>query len=183
MYALRTNIASDRYHRRTVFPICDPPAKAAHVQDLTVRSQHERQADVLTHAQIWSAIDRVAARAGLSASGLARRAGLDPTTFNKSKRTRQGRARWPSTESIARALAAANTPLDAFMVLIEPSSGGAEAGADALDQTYFYKNNLNWFAENDRGAILGGPFQTYDGLLRWVVEKEFGRARRRGLTA
>ena len=41
---------------------------------------------MLTHAQVWSAIDRLAARAGLSASGLAKRAGLDPTTFNKSKR-------------------------------------------------------------------------------------------------
>ena len=30
---------------------------------------------MLTHAQVWSAIDRLAARAGLSASGLARRAG------------------------------------------------------------------------------------------------------------
>ena len=60
---------------------------------------------MLTHAQIWSAIDRLAARAGLTASGLARRAGLDPTTFNKSKRmTAAGRARWPSTESIAKAL-------------------------------------------------------------------------------
>jgi phage repressor protein C with HTH and peptisase S24 domain len=51
---------------------------------------------MLTHAQVWSAIDRLAARAGLSASGLARRAGLDPTTFNKSKRvTPLGRERWP----------------------------------------------------------------------------------------
>ena len=50
---------------------------------------------MLTHAQVWSAIDRLAARAGLSASGLARRAGLDPTTFNKSKRiTAQGRRRY-----------------------------------------------------------------------------------------
>ena len=62
---------------------------------------------MLTHAQIWSAIDRLAARAGLSASGLAKRASLDPTTFNKSKRiTPEGRARWPSTESIAKALSA-----------------------------------------------------------------------------
>jgi len=57
---------------------------------------------MLTHAQIWMAIDRLAARAKLSASGLAKRAGLDPTTFNKSKRiTPDGRARWPSTESVA----------------------------------------------------------------------------------
>ena len=79
---------------------------------------------MLTHAQVWSAIDRLAARAGLSASGLARRAGLDPTTFNKSKRvTPQGRERWPSTESIAKALTATGTPVETFVALIEPSSG------------------------------------------------------------
>ncbi len=95
---------------------------------------------MLTHAQVWSAIDRLAARAGLSASGLARRAGLDPTTFNKSKRiTPEGRARWPSTESIAKALSATGTPLDVFVALVNsgggpatrpvPLLGFAEAGA------------------------------------------------------
>ena len=44
------------------------------------------QRAMLTHADIWNAVDRLAARAGLSASGLAKKAGLDPTTFNKSKR-------------------------------------------------------------------------------------------------
>jgi phage repressor protein C with HTH and peptisase S24 domain len=79
---------------------------------------------MLTHAQVWSAIDRLAARAGLSASGLARRAGLDPTTFNKSKRvTPQGRTRWPSTESIAKALIATGTPFDIFVGLTEQSDG------------------------------------------------------------
>ena len=87
---------------------------------------------MLTHAQVWSAIDRLAARTGLSASGLARRAGLDPTTFNKSKRiTPQGRARWPSTESIAKALTATGTPFDIFVTLIE-QSGGAAARAVPL---------------------------------------------------
>lgn len=96
---------------------------------------------MLTHAQVWSAIDRLAARAGLSASGLARRAGLDPTTFNKSKRiTASGRARWPSTESISKALAATGTGIEAFVALIQgdkagvptrsvPLLGFAEAGA------------------------------------------------------
>src|SRR6202171_3001249 len=96
---------------------------------------------MLTHAQVWSAIDRLAARAGLSASGLARRAGLDPTTFNKSKRiTASGRARWPSTESISKALAATGTSIEAFVGLIQgdkagtptrgvPLLGFAEAGA------------------------------------------------------
>jgi phage repressor protein C with HTH and peptisase S24 domain len=88
---------------------------------------------MLTHGQVWSAIDRLAARAGLSASGLARRAGLDPTTFNKSKRiTPAGRARWPSTESIAKALAATGTPFDTFVALIEPRGGGAARAVPLL---------------------------------------------------
>src|SRR3979411_3115369 len=74
---------------------------------------------VLTHGQIWTALDRLAERAGLSASGLAKRSGLDPTTFNKSKRiTADGRERWPSTESVAKALAATNSSIDTFVQLI-----------------------------------------------------------------
>jgi phage repressor protein C with HTH and peptisase S24 domain len=74
---------------------------------------------MLTHAQLWTALDRLAARAGLSASGLAKAAGLDPTSFNKSKRiTPEGRERWPSTESVAKALTATNTRVDAFVQLI-----------------------------------------------------------------
>jgi phage repressor protein C with HTH and peptisase S24 domain len=95
---------------------------------------------MLTHAQIWSAIDRLAARAGLSASGLAKRAGLDPTTFNKSKRiTPEGRARWPSTESVSKSLAATGVTIEQFVALISDSArppaeavpliGFAEAGA------------------------------------------------------
>jgi phage repressor protein C with HTH and peptisase S24 domain len=95
---------------------------------------------MLTHAQIWSALDRLAARSGLSASGLAKKAGLDPTTFNKSKRiTPDGRPRWPSTESVAKSLAATGTSIDTFVTLIEdnarpvaravPLIGFAEAGS------------------------------------------------------
>lgn len=77
----------------------------------------------LTHAQVWSALDRLAAHAGLSVSGLAKRAGLDPTTFNKSKRvTPDGRARWPSTESIAKALGATGTSFATFVQLTEDGS-------------------------------------------------------------
>jgi phage repressor protein C with HTH and peptisase S24 domain len=85
---------------------------------------------MLTHAQIWTALDRLAALAGLSPSGLAKKAGLDPTTFNKSKRiTRDGRARWPSTESVAKALAATGTAIDIFVQLIE------ETGPSAIKKT------------------------------------------------
>jgi len=80
---------------------------------------------MLTHAQIWNALDRLAERAGLSASGLAKRAGLDPTTFNRSKRiTSDGRPRWPSTESVSKALAATGSSIDSFVQLITDRSGG-----------------------------------------------------------
>ncbi|GMO12415.1 MULTISPECIES: S24 family peptidase [Bradyrhizobium] len=79
---------------------------------------------ILTHDQIWVALDRLAARAGLSPSGLAKRAGLDPTTFNRSKRvTSDGRERWPSTESIAKALAAADASIESFARLIDDEAG------------------------------------------------------------
>jgi phage repressor protein C with HTH and peptisase S24 domain len=94
---------------------------------------------MLTHTKIWTALDRLAARSGLSPSGLAKRAGLDATTFNKSKRiTSDGRERWPSTESIAKALAATGTAVDTFVRLVEevpqrvqtvPLLGFAEAGS------------------------------------------------------
>jgi phage repressor protein C with HTH and peptisase S24 domain len=81
---------------------------------------------MLTHAQVWTALDRLAAHAGLTPSGLAKRSGLDPTTFNKSKRiTPDGRARWPSTESVAKALAATGATIDTFVQLIEEAEGSA----------------------------------------------------------
>ena len=97
----------------------------------------------MNHAQIWRAIDALAARKGMTASGLARAAGLDPTTFNKSKRQApDGKARWPSTESITRALAAAETNWDEFAALLAGRSGAsgraipivgmARAGADGF---------------------------------------------------
>lgn len=74
---------------------------------------------MLNHSQIWNAIDALAELHGLSPSGLARRAGLDSTTFNRSKRTSaDGRKRWPSTESIAKALEATGASLDTFMALV-----------------------------------------------------------------
>ena len=81
---------------------------------------------MLSHSQVWAALDRLATRAGLSPSGLARKSGLDPTTFNKSKRiTPEGRARWPSTESIAKALAATGTSFNLFVGLIDQNGGAA----------------------------------------------------------
>src|SRR6185437_1702713 len=73
----------------------------------------------MKHEDIWRALDPLAAERGLSASGLAKRAGLDPTTFNPSKRRMpDGRARWPGTESIAKVLDATGASMEAFTALI-----------------------------------------------------------------
>jgi phage repressor protein C with HTH and peptisase S24 domain len=89
---------------------------------------------MLTHAQIWTALDRLAARAGLSPSGLARKAGLDPTTFNRSKRmTPEGRSRWPSTESLAKSLAATGTSMETFVQLIDDPDRSGSHGVPILD--------------------------------------------------
>ncbi|SCB57606.1 Phage repressor protein C, contains Cro/C1-type HTH and peptisase s24 domains [Rhizobium aethiopicum] len=85
---------------------------------------------MLSHEQIWEAIDRLAARHELTPSGLARRAGLDPTSFNKSKRlSPDGRLRWPSTESIAKVLDATGASMEQFLAFLRPdaSSSGQSA--------------------------------------------------------
>jgi phage repressor protein C with HTH and peptisase S24 domain len=78
---------------------------------------------MLSHEQIWGAIDRLAERHELTPSGLARRAGLDPTSFNKSKRlSADGRLRWPSTESIAKVLGATGATMEQFMGFMRPAN-------------------------------------------------------------
>ncbi|QDG78824.1 helix-turn-helix transcriptional regulator [Labrenzia sp. PHM005] len=75
---------------------------------------------MLSHEKVWAAIDALASHNGLSPSGLARRAGLDPTTFNRSKRVAgDGRPRWPSTESLAKILEATGEGLKSFAARVE----------------------------------------------------------------
>jgi phage repressor protein C with HTH and peptisase S24 domain len=111
---------------------------------------------MLKHAQVWRAIDRLAQEYGFSASGLARRAGLDPTTFNKSKRTtREGKLRWPSTESVAKILAATGATLGEFVSYMEegpeggvfrnvPLIGLAQAGSDGYFDDAGYPTGGGW---------------------------------------
>ena len=83
---------------------------------------------MLSHERVWAAIDAWPTRYSLSASGLAKRAGLDSTAFNKSKRlSADGRPRWPSTESLAKIIEATDSSLDEFFALIEgkPTGSGA----------------------------------------------------------
>jgi phage repressor protein C with HTH and peptisase S24 domain len=81
---------------------------------------------MFSHKQVWAAIDTIAERYGFSASGLAKKSGLDPTSFNPSKRTGpDGRPRWPTMESIARVLNAAGAPVEEFMDLLSGRKGQA----------------------------------------------------------
>ena len=80
---------------------------------------------MFTHNQVWHAIDVIAERSGLSASALAKRAGLDSTSFNKSKRIGpDGRQRWPTTESMAKVLAATDTSVAEFTALLDGAGAG-----------------------------------------------------------
>lgn len=70
---------------------------------------------MFSHHDIWNALDRLAQNLSTSPSGLARQAGLDPTTFNKSKRrSSSGKDRWPSTESLAKVLATVGMSFEDF---------------------------------------------------------------------
>src|SRR3546814_5299602 len=111
---------------------------------------------MLRHADIWKSFDLLAAKHGLSASGLARRAGLDPTTFNKSKRVGpDGRLRWPSTESVSKILEATGEPMGGFLALIGerarrglarkvPLLGYAQAGAAGYFDDAGYPAGIAW---------------------------------------
>ncbi len=109
---------------------------------------------MLRHPDLWRGIDRLAEKHRMSVSGLARAAGLDPTTFNKSKRiSKEGKPRWPNGESLSRILGATGESLAGFVTLVDeletpifarriPVIGYAQAG----DQGYF----------DDAGYPVGG---------------------------
>jgi phage repressor protein C with HTH and peptisase S24 domain len=81
-------------------------------------------AKMFSHKQVWAAIDTIAERYGFSASGLAKKSGLDPTSFNPSKRNGpDGRPRWPTTESIANLLEAAGASVEEFADLLSGRKG------------------------------------------------------------
>jgi phage repressor protein C with HTH and peptisase S24 domain len=68
---------------------------------------------VMNHSEVWGMIDEFASYNSKSVSGLAKLAGLDATTFNKSKRfTKEGQERWPSTHSVSKIMTATNCTLN-----------------------------------------------------------------------
>jgi phage repressor protein C with HTH and peptisase S24 domain len=114
---------------------------------------------MLSHRAIWDAIDSLAGRHGFTPSGLAKRAGLDATAFNRSKRvSRDGRERWPSTESIAKLLEATGESIDVFLAnggaflqtgtaargATVPLLGFAQAGADGFFDAAGFPAGVGW---------------------------------------
>jgi phage repressor protein C with HTH and peptisase S24 domain len=101
---------------------------------------------VLSHEKVWEALDAIAARYSLSPSGLAKRAGLDPTAFNRSKRySGDGRPRWPSTESLAKVFEATGTSWPEFTALMEGLNHKLASG--------WTQNGVAGFAEAGAGRF------------------------------
>ncbi len=104
----------------------------------------------LSHENIWRAIDRLAATFEYSASGLAKQAGLDPTSFNKSKRVSpDGKPRWPSTESIARILAATGATMGEFLSLIDDGDALAQRDASVIPLIGFAQAGAKGYFDED----------------------------------
>jgi phage repressor protein C with HTH and peptisase S24 domain len=90
----------------------------------------------------------------MSPSGLAKLAGLDPTTFNKSKRGAGGKLRWPSTESLSKVLTATGSSLDQFIALVTeetvsktrlvPLIGMAQAGGSGYFDDAGFPAGAGW---------------------------------------
>lgn len=111
---------------------------------------------MITHDGIWTAIDRLASSFGYSTSGLAKKAGLDPTSFNRSKRIGpDGKPRWPSTESLSRILAATGATMSDFLGLMDqdvtakpaptvPVIGYAQAGSKGFFDDAGYPVGDGW---------------------------------------
>ena len=117
----------------------------------------------MKHEDIWRALDTLSAESGLSASGLAKRAGLDSTTFNVSKRRMpDGRARWPSTESIAKVLGATGASLEAFTALVSgaralSSGGGTRSASKRIPLIGMAQAGAEGFFD-DGGFPVGGAW-------------------------
>ncbi len=110
----------------------------------------------LTHDQVWAALDALADKYDMSASGLARAAGLDPTTFNKSKRIGpDGRPRWPSTESLSKAMQAVGSSLDEYVTFVG-MTGGKPQGRMVPLIGLAQAGNKGFF--DDAGFPVGGSW-------------------------
>ncbi|MBL4590159.1 MAG: helix-turn-helix transcriptional regulator [Alphaproteobacteria bacterium] len=118
---------------------------------------------MFTHEEIWVALDRLAEAHNYSTSGLAKKAGLDPTTFNKSKRiTPDGKPRWPSTESIAKSLAATEATLLDLIGFIENTTlTPTSAGLSTFEHYDLSQNELKRLNQKNLPTIIDAPENSF----------------------
>ena len=70
---------------------------------------------MITHDQLWGALDAIAKTNAVSPSRMALNSGLDATTFNKSKRVNcYGKNRYPSLRTVTKVLNNANITMSEF---------------------------------------------------------------------
>ena len=82
---------------------------------MTDSIKQKKEKRMFTHDDLWNAIEILARKNNMTCSGLARASGLDPTTFNKSKRaSKYGQPRWISFETLAKILKITNTSFTKF---------------------------------------------------------------------
>ena len=137
---------------------------------------------MFSHDKIWEAIDQLAARHELTPSGLARKAGLDPTSFNKSKRqSGDGRQRWPSTESIHKILEATGSTIEDFTASLSSKAKHTGPSEDAFSAQSSNIPLLGFAQAGAGGFFDDGGFPVGQG---WdVVEFPVASARRAGIYA
>lgn len=112
---------------------------------------------MLSHNRIWEVIDALAARNGLTPSALARKAGLDATAFNRSKRVAaDGRPRWPSTESLAKVLEATGTDFAAFAGLVLGLPDDAGTGLKGAAPPDGFSEDAAGFGDGARVVPVNG---------------------------
>lgn len=118
---------------------------------------------MFTHEEVWRGIDRLAKQNGLTASGLARRAGLDPTTFNPSKRTtKQSKSRWPSTESLAKILTATGTTFADFVSIMSDQPGQPARPASQRLRSIPLEQSSGAELFDESGFPVGGSWDEID---------------------
>ena len=118
---------------------------------------------MLSHERVWEALDALAARYSSSPSGLAKQAGLDPTAFNRSKRTSSdGRPRWPSTESLAKVFEATGASWLEFTGLMD---GLASYRSDA---PMLLQNDTVGFAETDAAGFFSASGLPKGSDVNWL---------------
>lgn len=123
---------------------------------------------MFSHSDIWSALDRLANLLSTSPSGLARQAGLDPTTFNKSKRqSPSGKDRWPSTESLSKVLATVEMTFEDFARFADqsyaqgpsvPLIGHAQAGDSGFFDDSGFPVGAGWDDVRVPGVSAPGTY-------------------------